>query len=359
MKNLPKMFLLISLLALTCASCKRAVETEFPPTEQMDGELPFTKICRLKNYPEMVGAISRLSFLDPEHFIIVSNAASQVLIFNKKGEQVRFIGNKGRGEFEFLSPDLVRVHDDRIFIWCNQLLKLIIFAHDGNPLNEIFFQRAIKDFVVWENLMCIYTSAATGEVGPMLKIYDMNLETFVGQGFGEVTNEHQILTSHHCAGGLALFNHYVYFSPIDRPKVYRINLKNFSKTYFQITDPDFVLEKVATPAHEFAPNPLVAIPYVFGSDIAEDLYAFNNYIVLMASVGDMKFEGMTLVDYSARRQVLYFLNHDLQPKRKIMSLPLKFTNACLLDTSQDGLYAIKFDPVLTTYGLYRLNLPGN
>lgn len=45
------------------------------------------------------------------------------------------IGNYGRGPFEYINPELLKVKNSRIYIWDASQLKFLVFDTDGNGIS--------------------------------------------------------------------------------------------------------------------------------------------------------------------------------------------------------------------------------
>lgn len=59
-------------------------------------------ICVLQENLDLVGEINSLTFLDEEKFLITSTSPERVILYDTKGEQIRSIGKKGEGPFEYI-----------------------------------------------------------------------------------------------------------------------------------------------------------------------------------------------------------------------------------------------------------------
>src|SRR5690606_32335951 len=156
------------MLLFLLAACGHNKDTDGVVTVQdivlVDKSELYHPVSKLKENINVVGNILSFDFLDKETFVLASSNPS-VFIYSTSGEQLKEINRFGRGPYEYQEPAIVRAHDDKIFVWCSQQLKLIVFDSQGNPIVEYKgFSRAIKDFLLYNDNVIFYVSG--GFKGP-------------------------------------------------------------------------------------------------------------------------------------------------------------------------------------------------
>jgi hypothetical protein len=108
------------------------------------------RICALDENIDVVGAISSCSFLDENRFVVSTVNPSSLFICGLDGKQTKEIAKVGPGPFDCISPSIVRVHDGKIYVWCQQQLKLLVYDTEGNGIGKYsFFNQAINNFELW------------------------------------------------------------------------------------------------------------------------------------------------------------------------------------------------------------------
>ncbi len=339
---------------LMMASCMQSGSKDRLDPEDFDAGLPFSRLSALSNSPEILGELSSLHFIDDDAFLVSSAASAQVIVFDSGGNQKMSIGQQGRGQFEYLSPSLARSFDQKIYIWCNNLLKMMVFSREGTPLYEYVFTRSIKDFVAFENHLCFYTTGGFKDES-IVSIYDLSKESYVIQDFGAKTNEHEILNATPCSGSLLLNDGAVYFTPADRTIVYRIKTDDFSVTEHIIGTGEFETKKVETPHEEFLRDVMNSLEYLFGSDMLTGIHKLGDKLLIMAETGRIEMSGMEVVDISNRKNTLFFLDEDMLLQRVIHAPPTEGTSSCLYASHAGRLYRLQLDENLFSWGLYQLD----
>lgn len=350
--KLSSKIMLLPAMALLVFSCNRNLQKQQPPEEDFQTEY----ITTLKNDPVLPGVPSSVSFVDENHLVVASAKASQVILFDASGNQIRTIGNSGQGPFEYVSPSIVRASENKIFVWCNNLTKLIQYDLDGKPLAENSFPIAIKDFVVHGNYAGFYLAGGLSREG-VIQIYDLEQEAFV-QGFGHKDNEHHILSSLECAGGMDLMDGNLLFAPASQTLVYKLGLDDLALTSSIIEDEDFKVEKANESYNEIIPDPNKAFPYLFGNDVITGVYVTTDKVIVMAEVGKIEMDGLQSADYSKRRWKYYVLDHDLALRKVLLSLPVPGSSSCMFAAAADNLYFLRMTEDMEGYELHQVKIDG-
>ncbi|MFN3800916.1 hypothetical protein [Belliella pelovolcani] len=86
--------------------------------------------------------------------LVLITEKNQIIKYDNFGNQIKIIDVIGQGELELFSPSIVHNNKEGFMIWCRDLLKMVAFDSEGNPIEEFFgFNHSIKKFVVKENLI--------------------------------------------------------------------------------------------------------------------------------------------------------------------------------------------------------------
>lgn len=298
------------------------------------------KICTLNDSAKVLGEVSSFEMISENSFVVSSSKSAQVIVYNVIGEPLFEIGSKGNGPFEYISPSLVRFYDQEFYVWCNMKLKLIIFDRHGTPVKEYTnFTKGINDFDIYENYLYLYS--AGGFDDPIIQIYDLNKSEFIRKSFGKQTNEHKVLNAFSGAGGLALTEKELIFSPNDELIVYKVDLDNFSYSIYKVTDKDFKVEKIDVDHIEFMADP-ASVQYIFGSDIVTGVFCTDSYLILMCETGKIELNGFQIVDNSKRKQKYYVFDNKLDLKYSIQTYSDPGGNI-LWSSYDDKMYKLRFN----------------
>jgi hypothetical protein len=343
---------LISCLFLM--SCSKRVSDNSTEVEDFADGLPHEKVCELSNSPILLGELDSFHFADEESFIVSTVQPPVVVLFNKEGEQLRSIGSRGRGQFEYLTPSLVRSYNGLIYVWCSNLLKLMVFTKLGEAVKEYHFTRAIKDFAVNNEIVFFYNKSGFDD-SRIISTYNLEAEEFLPHAYGFRTNEHDILESSFCTGAMLIDDEHLYFAPSDRTKFYKIDLTDFSMSEIAVDAPDFETEIVKQPLEEFMEDVFTSVKYIFGSDVITGLYKASGKIVLMAETGEIEMQGLDITDYSGRRILFYVVDNDNQLSRAFRTVPLTGTSSCLYASVGGKVYMLRLADDLQNWSLFALD----
>ena len=257
----------------------------------IDSSLIWEKTAKFKENMVPLGNINSFGFVSKERLVISGSNPSQVLLYDTTGQQIGKLGSKGKGPFEYTSPSIIRTNHQKIYIWCEELLKLLVFDISGKPIEQYNFTKAIKDFIIYENYAGFYTEGGGDE--PIFKIFNLKTKEFI-EDFGTKTNEHKILNTFNNTGGLTNCENNVFFTPNDKLHIYKINLEKFSKIKYNINDPEFKVEAVNAKPQEYIYQPEKAFKYFYKNDIISGLFCLNDKIILKAQLGKVEIENFKI-----------------------------------------------------------------
>ena len=373
MKKLYPFFLILLSLATGCSNKQKNDHTlkniliDSTKHNTIDSKVSWTKINNLGENLETLGEINSFDFVDKDRLIISVSNPTRVMLYHKNGKLIRKVGNKGRGPFEYISPSLVRSNDQKIYIWCEGLLKLLVFDSNGKPIEKYKFSKAIKDFIIYNNYAGFYTVG--GSDAQIFKIYNLNTKEVIG-AFGTKTNEHKLLNVFKSSGGLTKYKKNVFFAPSDKLHIYKINMENFSKAKYNIDDNEFKVETINEKPQEYIHQPEKAFKYFYKNDIITDLFCLNDKIILTAQLGKVEIENFKLNRNGRKGKVNIEMNDPSKKKYKYyvfnkgMKLEsflydtikdIRNENNCFYASNGKYLYKIEYKDEDSIYKLSRMN----
>ena len=359
---------IIVLIIQGCADKKKnnqidsSITVSVPNNISIDSSLFWQKISKLKENFMTLGNINSFDFVNKERFVIAGSNPSQVILYDTTGQQINRLGSKGKGPFEYTSPSIIRTNHQKVYIWCEELLKLLVFDINGKPIEQYKFTKAIKDFIIYENYAGFY--AQGGGDGPIFKIYNLKTKEFI-EDYGAKTNEHKILNSFKNTGGLTKCGNNAFFTPNDKLLVYKINQENFSKEKYNINDHEFKVEAVNAKPREYISQPEKAFQYFYKNDIISGLFCLNNKIILKAQLGKIEIENFNLNrkgkvdlemnDPSQKRHKYYVFNKEMKLEYLLQDniKNIRKVNDCLYASNGKYLYKIELNGDDSVYELSR------
>jgi hypothetical protein len=178
--------LFIIFLLLSCSKEKSSQNQD-----SINEDVRLKDICVLQENINLFSEISSFVPINDSIFAIASVNPAQILLYNLLGKQILKIGKFGNGPYEYISPSIVKYHNNRLYIWCSSNLRLLVFDINGKPLLEFTnFNKAIKNFQIIKNLLVTYSAGGFND--PIIQLYDLDKKKYIKEGFGNQSNEHKI-----------------------------------------------------------------------------------------------------------------------------------------------------------------------
>lgn len=193
-------------------------------------------------------------------------------------------------------------------IWCRDLLKMVAFDSDGNPIEEYFgFNHSIKKFVVKENLIFTYINTLVDK--PFIQIYDMK-EGRIIKEIGNTVNEQLISNLNSCGGGITLYNDQIVFASSNSLNLYVVEGDEYQIKEIEISDLDFNELKISEDAENLInSNQRKAIEMSLSSAVITGLFQVGQDLVLLGEVGEMTISGSAL-NSKNRKSFIWKLNKE-------------------------------------------------
>lgn len=300
-------YILLGVAILGCTSNKNNQHTF---TTTCDNEFFSDSICTLQENISIVGEISSFDIVDSNQFVVTSVIPANVILYKKNGNQVQEIGEVGNGPFEYYRPSIVKVYNDMIYVWCSQLLKLIVFDLQGDPLNEYTnFRKSIKKFDLYDDMVCFYLS---GGYESIIEIYSLSTGELV-KSLGKSTEEHELLNIASSSGSLALSPSYLYYTLTDNLSIYQIGLSDFNAKKHTLEDNDFSVKKIKHDAGDLInTDRKSALEYSLENSMVTGLFCTTEHLIITSETGHYEHKGLQIKSHSERRVKFYLLNHKME-----------------------------------------------
>ena len=352
--------IIICLIVLSFWGCSSTSERENDKGSkqiQLKKCLTLQKIAELENTPSVVGRIESFTMINDSNFLVSTSKPPRVFKYNTKGSQLQQIGKVGRGPYEYINPDIVKANNNNVYIWCSNLLKLIIFDNSGTPLKEYNFDKAIKEFLPYKNFLCFYSSGGFDE--PIIKIFDLSKNKLINDGYGIKSNEHKLLNMKEGSGGLAIKDSMLYFTPTNSLTINEINLNTLKKgESYKIDDPDFNTQKMKGDINTLIEKSQAEMfKYIYGTAVTNGIFCIDSLLILKSIIGDIEIDDKTLEfkDISKKYHKFYIFNKHIE-LLFILKMKLEDCQYLFFSSTKKNLYTIKLKDDQETYVLNKVLL---
>ena len=277
---------------------------------------------------KILGDITSIDFFIDQSFVITSQKSRSIYFYNSKGEQFKVLNTIGKGPFEYINPTIIKINEDKVYVWCSELLKLIVFDREGKPINEHGrFKNAIKDFDVYSDKLYMYLAGGSNKT---ILEYDLNSNSTINY-FGNVSEEHKLLNIISSSGAIAINQSIPYFTTTDSLNIYSIN-KNASLQCYKIHDENFKVNKVKDKSDDIINNNKhLLFDYLNNNSVVMGLYSSERGMLLEFEFGKYSIKN-NRVNLSDRYiKFIWFDNKFIKSKELI----LKKTND-YIHVNKDG-----------------------
>lgn len=339
------------LLATSCTQRRENNTSEFINNQIVDS-LSLEKRIDLSENMMHIGIINSFQFLNKMDLLVTTDNPAAVVVYGIDGQQKQKIGKVGNGPFEYLKPSIAKTHDNKIYVWCSMLLKLIVFDLEGKPIIEYtHLSEGIKDFTIYKHFFCYYTTNKE----EIVNILDLDTEPHTSRSFGQPSNEHQIIGFHQSSGALVVKDNFILFTPTNELEINKINIIDWAISKSNIEDKDFIVSKINKTPSEVIGDPQNMV-YIFGSNMVQDLFETKNNIVLKAEIGNITMKNGQFKEISERRQKYYFLSKTTQEVEYTVTSGLNTDyNSSHFASNGEDIFTLILDETNSIYGLYLVN----
>lgn len=276
---------LLLIVLVLCMSCAKS--SDFQTTIELNIDSH-----QLRENLKLISEPISIATLSNQENVVITEKG-QVVIFLKDGNQKVVLENKGDGELELRNPSLVFSYQDGFMIWCRDLLKMVAFDSEGNPIEEYFgFNHSIKKFIVKENLIFTYINTLVDK--PFIQIYDMK-EGKIIKEIGNTVNEQLISNLNSCGGGITLYNDQIVFASSNSLNLYVVEGDEYQIKEIEISDYDFNELKISEDAENLInSSQRKAIEMSLSSAVVTGLFQVGTDLLVLGEVGEMTISGSAL-----------------------------------------------------------------
>ena len=99
----------------------------------------------------LIGNIDKLIVTDVFFYVIDKDINPSIFCFNKKGEFIRKIGNRGASIWEYISITDVNVYHENVYIWDGSSKKLLIYKSNGDFVSSISSDYAAEAIAILDD----------------------------------------------------------------------------------------------------------------------------------------------------------------------------------------------------------------
>lgn len=278
----------------------------------------FTKItdsliCDLHENFSITGDIMSLCFIDSSKFAITSGGNTTIQIYDISGHQKTVIDRHGRSRFEYINPTIVRSYNNRIYVWCNMLLKFIVYDLNGIPIAEYKYSSALKDFIPYEDKLIIYNAGGLSE--QIISIYDTNSQTIIKR-LGKASNEHELLAINNSIAPFCVDMNSLFYTSLDDMTIYEVSLENYQiKNIQYIESESFQVDKLRND-DLMNTNRTNAFKYLQKNSYVEGLYKIDSLFVIKTAEGEFRVKQNKIKNID-RHNCFYIVNTQTGKNSKI------------------------------------------
>ena len=347
------------LLVIVCFSCDK------PKNEgnksSINRPLTIDSVAVLDETNYTLGQPASFSFISETDFVLATKQGD-ISIYNLEGKRKHTFRKIGTGPLEYLDASYISVHENKIFVWCKQLLKLVVFDLDGTPLMEYNnFSNAIRDFEIVNDKVFFYISGAASS--SLIEVYDLESQRYLTE-LVRTDEESALLNMLACVGGLIVKDKQVYYVSSGNLAIGRIDPNSLvAPKVTPIMDPEFSVEKLSLSKYEEIGNNIgLRIDFVNKNSSVGAIQTIDNLFVIRTEVGEYEYENRfdpASFDRSNRFEKYLVLDESMNLLRSYKG-PISNTSNCLIESNGKSLFSISAEETSGKgdfyYQLNRINL---
>lgn len=325
-------------LIIVLPSCNQS-DSKIEAIELLD--TGFHHYSDLQENQVLIGDVSSFAMMDDGGFVVADVNSPKLVIYDKDGSQTKVIPAAGDGPLQFLNPSLVKYYNGKIYLWCNQQLKLITYDRAGNPIEEFkLVDRAVSNFILYENKVVVYTKG--GFRGPFIQVYNLTSREMEAS-LGEVSDEQVLLDIYSCSGGLEVKNNLLGFMASDKLDIHRYDLRRKEDlANISIPDDEFNVRKINRDPVDLVNSGFEkVIEYIHENSVVMGIFSLDEGHVVISEVGEYEGNPSTEGSNSSKRYTkYYFLNDSFEVRKVYQSSKSPQESPCLIESKGDKLYQL-------------------
>lgn len=195
----------------------------------------------LEEPDEFLGNPESAAVLDNGRIVLSTSGPASVHLFDRFGQHITQVGQRGSGPFEYQNPSIVRAEENTAYVWDRQQLRLLAFGEDGSEIDEwTHFSEALADFDVEGDTLFGYRSGISSGAfiyGKELETGDEVLNT------GELTDEHVVLSLLDGSGTLRAHSTRLYYASPAEASIYTYDIGSEDTQVYYVEDNDFDVDE--------------------------------------------------------------------------------------------------------------------
>jgi len=177
------------------------------------------------------------------HLFATTFNASLVIEYDLEGNQKSIISKNGRGPFEYLRPDELRLTGDTLSVWDSSLLKLLRFDSTGSPISEISgIKQALQDYIIVGDYFIRYKPGGFDK--NIISVHKIEGTTFKQKNqFGNSSDQHEKLLRYAGTAPLASKDNIIYFGEADKTVIHSYDLESGEEKSIRFFDKNFKVDE--------------------------------------------------------------------------------------------------------------------
>lgn len=269
---------------------------------------------------------------------LVASTGSEIIEFDKEGNQKRVISKRGRSSFEYIEASIVRVSNNFIYTWCPYLMKFIVYDHEGNGISECHYDSALFDFVPYDSCIYIYTAGLRDR--HIVDVLDFSSGNII-DSLVTSSKEHQVLLMQTSVAPLMIYEDDLYFIPRDCLDIYRYSLsEKHCVKYSEIHSSSFISKPFTL--NSVDGDILQTLSYVFKNSYTIGLSMDKQQVTVLTMEGSADVHGDMTLSNNALYSSLYKKNEGEEYDHFIYTKPV---NQLLVSSFRGNIYCIVHDVV--------------
>lgn len=245
-------------------------------------------VCQLSEDGILLKDIESCTIVNDSSFVVVDGLGAY--LYHISGKLKKQFGKAGKAEGEMLSPSCVYATSNFVYIWCESLMKLLIFDHEANYKYELSgFNRAVKKFVVnsFDEILYLYTSGFLSETeNNVIDIIDIyNIAEKTSKKYGERNPEDEVLSTWNNSSGLyGDSDRFIYLHP-GNLIIYILDMKSDKTVRYKIDDKAFHTTKITSHITDVMDDRRKLTDYLHNNSLIKGLYKDSEQFILFSEIG--------------------------------------------------------------------------
>ena len=327
--------ILVEISLVSCSRSERVINFDRNLKESIEPEL----VCKLLEDSILLDNIRDFSILSDTTFVVVDSRGAY--LYHTSGFFKKQLANPGQTKGEIFSPSKIYATHNFVYIWCSSLMKIMIFNHEGNYIDEISdLKVGVKKIFVdsKDEVLYYYTNGAFNELKNKVVdvIYAYNIAEKSFKKIGERSGEDEVLSVWNNSGGIFVDTNKIYYLNPGNLIIYNLDLNSDKTVRYQIEDKSFKRGEIED-FRSTINNKTKLHDYIMHSSFARGLYKDNGQFIIVSEIGQFNEQN---ADPKDRKIKLYILDSLFSPKHTII---YDYINSPNIIIHSGSMYFLKFN----------------